>query len=113
MNIRNFLQFTVALLFLVTLSIFIHEFIHILQLHYIYNIPLNNIELHFFWEFNTPNLALHQQPIAYVSWSNYSMTTPINLLHMEIQAYFIQYVFLTITYIKYIDKNDNFIWRQQ
>ena len=111
MNVKNLIQFIAAILLLVITSIFLHEFIHVIQLHYFYGIPLKNIELHFFWERSISNFSITNFPLAWISYVDWIPVKPISHFSLEAPAYFIQYAFIFLVYFKFIYKNEKFIWR--
>lgn len=111
MNFKNLIRFIAAILSLVIISIFLHEFVHIIQLYYFYGVPLENIEIHFFWERIISDHSITRFPLVWISYVNWTATEPISHLFMEAPAYFIQYTFIFLIYFKFIYKNEKFKWR--
>ena len=116
LKIKILIRFTLVLTILAIFSVFLHEFVHVVQFHHFYGIPLNKLELHFFWEFDSSNLSLTETvfafPIAWISYKTQYPITDIELLVLEIFAYGIQYIFLICFYFKFINKNEKFMWRE-
>ena len=115
LKIKIFIKFAFVLIAISIFSILLHEFIHVVQFHYFYGIPLNRLELHFFWEFDSSNLSLTETmasfPIAWISYEYQYTITDRESLILEIFAYGIQYAFLVWFYIKFMYKNKRFMWR--
>ena len=115
LKIKIFIKFALVLIALAIFSVLLHEFIHVVQFHYFYGIPLSKLELHFFWEFDSSNLSLKETiasfPIAWISYKTQHPITDRELLVLEIYAYGIQYFFLLCFYLKFIYKNEKFMWR--
>ena len=115
LKIKIFIKFVFVLTTLIIFSILLHEFVHVVQFHYFYGIPLSKLELHFFWEFDSSNLSLTETiasfPIAWISYESQCPITNKESLILEIFAYGIQYIFLFGFYIKFMYKNEKFMWR--
>ena len=115
MKNKNLIRSTIAIFAIVIISIFLHEFVHVLQLHYLLDIPYSNIEIHYFWEYDTSNQTLIETlshyRLAWISCPDCTTTKYINPMLYEITAYTIQLVFISIVYFKFIYKNDKFEWR--
>ena len=116
MKIKIFIKFVFVLTTLIIFSILLHEFVHVVQFHYFYGIPLSKLELHFFWEFDSSNLSLTETlasfPIAWISYKTQYPITDKESMILEIYAYGIQYIFLVCFYLKFMYKNEKFIWRE-
>lgn len=113
-KIKNFLALSGALLILAIFSILLHELIHVIQFYFIYGIPLENMQLHFVWEFDgsgmTPIEQLINIPAAWISFQTFTPITAKESLFLEIPAYTIQYAFLIAVYLKFMNNNDDFKW---
>ena len=76
---------------------------------------MSKLELHFFWEFDSSNLSLTETianfPIAWISYKTQYPITDKESMILEIFAYGIQYIFLVWFYLKFIYKNEKFMWR--
>ena len=115
LKIKILIRFTLVLTILAIFSVLLHEFVHVVQFHYFYGIPFNALELHFFWEFDSSNLSLTETlanfPIAWISYKTQYPITDKESMILEIYAYGIQYIFLFGFYIKFMYKNEKFMWR--
>ncbi len=88
MNVKNLIRFIVAVFSLVIISIFLHEFIHVIQLYCFYGIPLENIEIRFFWEADISNRSLINFPAAWISYTGCAPTRPISHLWKPLRILF-------------------------
>ena len=116
MNYKKLMYFIITILSIAIASVFLHELVHIFQFHYFYGAPLEDISLHFFWEFNTSGLSLKESilsyPAAWIHCKNISTLSLADNLFLEIPAYTIQYSFITFMYFKFINKNDKLNWKK-
>lgn len=103
MKIKQTISLIIVLLILGSLSILVHELVHILQGYFMFGIDISDMELHFFWEGEYLNLPWYYFPIAWVV-----MPGIRNTFYLELMAYSIQFVFMVIMYEKFIYKNPRF-----
>lgn len=116
LKIRNLLRLVFVLVMLGSFSVLLHEFVHVLQFHYLFGVPFNELELHFFWEYSSSNSSLLERitshPAAWISFETFRPITPNERIFIEIPAYTIQCGFILLIYVKYIMKNKKFMWME-
>jgi len=115
MNYKKLIYFIIVILSIGIASVFLHEFVHVIQFYYFYGIALEDMSLHFFWEFDKTGLStkeiIFSLPAAWIDYENLPPGKTVNILFLEIPAYVIQYSFIGYIFFKYVYKNKKLNWR--